>query len=215
MSDWFSSIAAWLEHNVISLPLYYAGPAMVIIGALDSSLLSLPEVNDYLVVGRCFKYPRAVFYFPLFAAVGSVLGCWLLYSIMQRGGQALLRKRFKPENIKRVENAYARFGFLAIAIPAVLPPPLPFKIFVATAGTLKYPRWKFLLTVMIARSFRYYLEGILAVFYGEQVLSFLKANGLRILLIAAAVSLLALLVYLVIKRRKTSPKYSSNDTNPS
>lgn len=213
MSDWFSSIAAWLEHNVISLPLYYAGPAMVIIGALDSSLLSLPEVNDYLVVGRCFKYPSAVFYFPLFAAVGSVLGCWLLYSIMQRGGQALLRKRFKPENIQRVENAYARFGFLAIAIPAVLPPPLPFKIFVATAGTLKYPRWKFLTTVMIARSFRYYLEGILAVFYGEQVLSFLKANGLTILLAVGGAVILALLIYLIVKRRRQSQsKDVSTDT---
>jgi membrane protein YqaA with SNARE-associated domain len=210
MSEWFSSIAAWLEHNVISLPLYYAGPAMIVIGALDSSLLSLPEVNDYLVVGRCFKYPSAVFYFPLFAAAGSVLGCWLLYSIMKRGGQALLRRRFTAENIQRVERAYARFGFLAIAIPAVLPPPLPFKIFVATAGTLEYPRWKFLLTVMVARSVRYYLEGILAVFYGEQVLSFLKANGLRIFLIAAAVSLLALLVYLIIKRRKAPRTESSN-----
>ena len=202
MGDWFSSIAAWLEHNVISLPLYFAGPAMVIIGALDSSLLSLPEVNDYLVVGRCYKYPSAVFYFPLFAAAGSVLGCWLLYSIMRRGGQALLRKRFKPENIERVENAYARFGFLAIAVPAVLPPPLPFKIFVATAGTLGYPRWKFLITVMIARSFRYYLEGILAVFYGELVLSFLKENGLTILLVAAGVAIIALVIYLIVKRRK-------------
>jgi len=205
MGEWFSSIAAWLEHNVISLPLYYAGPAMVVIGALDSSLLSLPEVNDYLVVGRCYKYPSAVFYFPLFAAVGSVLGCWLLYSIMRRGGQALLRKRFNPENIQRVESAYARFGFLAIAVPAVLPPPLPFKIFVATAGTLKYPRWKFLVTVMIARSFRYYLEGVLAVFYGERVLSFLKANGLRILLVVAGAVIIALLIYLIVKRRKLRP----------
>jgi membrane protein YqaA with SNARE-associated domain len=202
MSEWFSSIAAWLEHNVISLPLYYAGPAMVIIGALDSSLLSLPEVNDYLVVGRCYKYPSAVFYFPLFAAVGSVLGCWLLYSIMRRGGQALLRKRFKPENIQRVEDAYARFGFLAIAVPAVLPPPLPFKIFIATAGTLGYPRWKFLVTVMIARSFRYYVEGILAVFYGELVLSFLKANGLTILLIVVGAVIIALPIFVIVKRRK-------------
>ncbi|HVQ36332.1 MAG TPA: VTT domain-containing protein [Pyrinomonadaceae bacterium] len=202
MSDWFSSIAAWLEHNVISLPLYLAGPAMVIIGALDSSLLSLPEVNDYLVVGRCYKYPSAVFYFPLFAATGSVLGCWLLYTIMRRGGQALLRKRFSPENIQRVERAYARFGVLAIAIPAVLPPPLPFKIFVATAGTLGYPRWKFLVTVMIARSIRYYVEGILAVFYGDLVLSFLKANGWRILIVAAGVALVGVLVYLIIKRRR-------------
>lgn len=210
MGEWFSSIAAWLEHNVISLPLYYAGPAMVVIGALDSSLLSLPEVNDYLVVGRCYKYPSAVFYFPLFAAVGSVLGCWLLYSIMRRGGQALLRKRFAPENIQRVESAYARFGFLAIAIPAVLPPPLPFKIFVATAGTLKYPRWKFLVTVMIARSFRYYLEGILAVFYGELVLSFLKANGLTILLVVGGSVIVALLIYLIVNRGKSHRKESNN-----
>src|SRR3989475_11043260 len=146
MFDWLRDIGHWLEHYVISAPLYLAAPAMVVIGALDSSLLSLPEINDYLVVGRCFKYPSAVFYFPLFAAAGSVLGCWLLYSIMRRGGQALLRKRFTPENIQWVEEKYARFGILAIAIPAILPPPLPFKIFVATPGTLEYPRWKFLVT---------------------------------------------------------------------
>jgi len=202
MSDWLITIGRWLETHVISLPLYYAAPAMVLIGALDSSLLSLPEINDYLVVGRCFKYPSAVFYFPLFAATGSVLGCWLLYSIMRRGGQAVLRKRFKPENIQRVERAYERFGVLAIAIPAILPPPLPFKIFVATAGTLEYPRWKFLLTVMIARSFRYYVEGILAVFYGQRVLLFMKDNGLVILSIVASLAIISLVVYTLISRRR-------------
>jgi membrane protein YqaA with SNARE-associated domain len=206
MSEWFSSIAGWLEQNIISLPLYYAGPAMVLIGALDSSLLSLPEINDYLVVGRCYRYPSAVFYFPLFAAAGSVLGCWLLYSIMRRGGQALLRKRFKLESIQRVERAYARFGFLAIAVPAILPPPLPFKVFVATAGTLEYPRWKFLLTVMIARSCRYYVEGILAVFYGKRVLSFLRENGLVVLAVAGAAAIVAILIYMLVNRGKAEPK---------
>jgi membrane protein YqaA with SNARE-associated domain len=201
MFDWLSSVGSWLEHYVISVPLYIAAPAMVLIGALDSSLLSLPEINDYLVVGRCYKYPSAVFYFPLFAAVGSVLGCWLLYSIMRRGGQAVLRKRFKPESLERVERAYARFGVFAIAIPAILPPPLPFKIFVATAGTLEYPRWKFLLTIMIARSFRYYVEGILAVYYGQRVIVFMKENGLVILGIVAAAAVVALLAYLVLNRR--------------
>jgi membrane protein YqaA with SNARE-associated domain len=202
MSDWLSAIGLWLEQYIISVPLYIAAPAMVLIGALDSSLLSLPEINDYLVVGRCIKYPSAVFYFPLFAALGSVLGCWLLYSIMRRGGQALLRKRFKPESIQRVERAYERFGFLAIAIPAILPPPLPFKIFIATAGTLEYPRWKFLLTVMLARSFRYYVEGILAVFYGRRVLLFMKDNGLVILSVVAAAVILIILVYAIFNRRK-------------
>jgi membrane protein YqaA with SNARE-associated domain len=204
MFDWLVTIARWLERYVIGLPIYFAAPLMVLIGALDSSLLSLPEINDYLVVGRCIKEPHAVFYFPLFAAFGSVLGCLLLYTIMRKGGQALLRKRFKLESIQRVEKAYERFGFLAIGIPAVLPPPLPFKIFVATAGTLEYPRWKFLLTVMIARSLRYYVEGTLAVFYGRRVLIFLKDNGVVIISIAASLALTGLIIYLLINRRRSA-----------
>jgi membrane protein YqaA with SNARE-associated domain len=204
LPDWLLAIAKWLEHNVISLPIYVAAPAMIVIGALDSSLLSLPEINDYLVVGRCFKYPTAAFYFPLFAATGSVIGCNILYSIVRKGGQAVLRKRFPLQSIKRVEQAYERFGFLAIGIPAILPPPLPFKIFVATAGALEYPRWKFLLTVMIARSFRYYLEGILAVFYGQRVLLFMRDNGLMILSIVGALVLIGGIIYLVRWRRSVN-----------
>lgn len=202
LPDWLLAIARWLEDNVIAMPLYIAAPAMIIIGALDSSLLSLPEINDYLVVGRCYKYPTAVFYFPLFAAVGSVIGCNLLYTIVRRGGQAVLRRRFNLASIKRVERAYERFGFLAIGIPAILPPPLPFKIFVATAGALEYPRWKFLLTVMIARSFRYYVEGILAVFYGQRVLLFLKDNGLVIVSVAGSIALIGGILYLLVRKRR-------------
>jgi len=203
MYDWLAAVARWLEVNVISLPIYFAAPAMIVIGTLDSSLLSLPEINDYLVVGRCFKYPTAAFYFPLFAATGSVIGCNILYTIVRRGGQAVLRKRFPLQSIKRVEKAYERFGFLAIGIPAILPPPLPFKIFVATAGALEYPRWKFLLTVMIARSFRYYLEGILAVYYGRRVLLFMKDNGLVIVSIVGTLVLIGLIIYLVVWMRRS------------
>ena len=202
MFDWLSTIGRWLERYVLGLPIYFAAPAMIVIGALDSSLLSLPEINDYLVVARCFKNPSAAFYFPLFAAAGSVLGCAILYSIMRRGGQAVLRRRFSPESIQRVERAYARFGFLAIAVPAILPPPLPFKIFVATAGTLEYPRWRFLVTVMLARSLRYYVEGILAVFYGRRVLLFLRDNGLVIISIVATLALIGVLIYLAVNRSK-------------
>jgi len=197
MFDWLRALGRWLEQYVIGAPLLFAAPAMIVIGALDSSLLSLPEINDYLVVGRCIKHHSAVFYFPLFAAAGSVIGCTLLYTIMRRGGQALLRRRFRAEHILRAEQAYARFGFFALAVPAVLPPPLPFKIFVATAGALEYPRWRFLLTVMIARSLRYYTEGILAVFYGRRVLSFIKDNGLLVVSVVCAVGLVTLLIYLL------------------
>lgn len=200
MFDWLRTITEWLQHFIVTVPIYVAAPAMIVIGALDSSLLSLPEINDYLVVMRCYSDPSAVFYFPLFAGAGSVLGCLLLYTIMRRGGQAVLRARFRPEHIERVERAYARFGFLAIAIPALLPPPMPFKVFVATAGALEYPRWRFIITVMLARSLRYYVEGVLAVFYGERVLGFLRDNGLVILSIVAAACLIGFIVYLVVNR---------------
>lgn len=197
MSEWLNETAAWLHDFIKDVPIYIAGPAMIIIGALDSSLLSLPEINDYLVVARCAADNKAVFYFPLFAAAGSVLGCTLLYTIMRRGGQAVMRRRFDPENIKRVERAYARFGFLALAIPALLPPPMPFKIFVATAGALEYPRWRFMVTIMVARSLRYYVEGVLAVLYGEQVMEFLRHNGLLILSIVGALLFVGVVIYVV------------------
>ena len=203
MFDWLRTIGRWLELYVIALPIYYAAPAMILIGALDSSLLSLPEINDYLVVGRCIKQPSAVFYFPLFAAIGSVLGCLLLYTIMRRGGQAVLARRFKRENIVRVERAYARYGFLAIAIPALLPPPMPIKNFIATAGTLQYRRWTFLVTVMVARAFRYYVEGILAVFYGRRVLLFIRDQGLVIVSICGLAAILFIVIYLFVKRRRS------------
>jgi membrane protein YqaA with SNARE-associated domain len=137
-----------------------------------------------------------------------VLGCLLLYTIMRRGGQAVMRRRFRAENIARVERAYARYGFLAIAVPALLPPPLPFKIFVATAGALQFPRRRFLLTILVARSLRYYTEGLLAVFYGERVLRFLKDNGLLIVSVVAGLCLVGLAVYLLSTRGRNAVKES-------
>ncbi|HEX8137792.1 MAG TPA: VTT domain-containing protein [Pyrinomonadaceae bacterium] len=201
LQERFAQLVEWLERFIIGVPMYVAAPSMVLIGALDSSLLSLPEINDYLVVMRCTKDPKAAFYFPLFAAAGSVIGCMLLYTILRRGGQAVLRRRFRSDHIERVERAYARFGFLALAVPALMPPPVPFKIFVATAGALEYPRWRFIMTIMIARSLRYYIEGTLAVFYGERVLQFLKENGVTILAIVAALCLVGLTIYFI-KHRK-------------
>jgi membrane protein YqaA with SNARE-associated domain len=200
MFDWVYETAERLQKFIVEVPIYVAGPAMIVIGALDSSLLSLPEINDYLVVMRCWSDPKSVFYFPLFAALGSVLGCTLLYTIMRRGGQAILRRRFRAEHIERVERAYARYGFLALAVPALLPPPLPFKIFVATAGALEYPRWRFMVTIMIARTLRYLIEGTLAIYYGRHVLEFLRDYGLTILACVAAACALALLIYFALNR---------------
>lgn len=206
MFDWLQVIARRLGKFVVHVPVFVAGPVMILIGALDSSLLSLPEINDYLVVARCYTHPETAWLFPLFPAVGSVIGCLLLYTIMQRGGLAVLHRRFRIDRVQRVEQAYARFGILALAVPALLPPPLPFKIFVATAGALQFPRKRFVLTILIARSIRYYTEGILAVFFGERVLRFLRDNGLVIVMVVGGLCLLGLTIYLITKKGRAAVK---------
>lgn len=210
MFDWLQAVARRLGYFIVHVPVYIAGPAMILIGALDSSLLSLPEINDYLVVARCYTHPETAFFFPLFPAIGSVLGCLLLYTIFSRGGLAVLHRRFQHDRVRRVERAYARFGIFALAIPALLPPPLPFKIFVATAGALQFPRRRFLLTILIARSLRYYTEGILAVYYGERVLRFLRDNGLMIVTIVGALCLVGLAIYLLSSKGRAAFK-SANE----
>lgn len=165
ISEWFSSIAS----HVMIMPVYWATPMMLLIAIADSSLLSLPEVNDIITVTRIAHHPNEVYYFPLIPALGSVLGCLLLYRIARQGRQ-FITKRFHPKLLARVEALYARWGLLALAIPALLPPPLPFKVFVATAGALGYPLRRFILTIMIARMIRYYFWGIAAYFMREQVL---------------------------------------------
>ncbi len=206
MFDWLQVLARRLGRFIVHVPVYVAGPSMILIGALDSSLLSLPEINDYLVVARCYTHPKSVWLFPLFPAIGSVIGCLLLYTIMRRGGLAVLHRRFSIERVQRVEQSYARFGILALAVPALLPPPLPFKIFVATAGALQFPRRRFLLTILVARSLRYYTEGVLAVFYGQRVLRFLRDNGLIIVTIVGGLCVLGLVVYLVSSKGRAAVK---------
>src|SRR6266849_112773 len=206
MFDWLHVLGRRLGYFIVHVPRYVAGPAMIVIGALDSSLLSLPEVNDYLVVARCFAHPRTVFFFPLFAATGSLLGCLLLYTILRRGGQAVLHRRFRIDHVQRVERAYARFGILALAVPALLPPPMPFKIFVATAGALQFPRRRFLVTILLARSLRYYIEGTLAVFYGQRVARFLQDNGIIIISVVTGICLIALATYLLSGKGRAAVK---------
>ncbi|MCS6818213.1 MAG: VTT domain-containing protein [Blastocatellia bacterium] len=178
------------------------GPAgMILIATLDSSLLSIPEINDVIVVTRVLHHPAEALYWPLLAATGSVLGCLLLYTLARVGGEAFLRQRFSPEKVRRVERLYAQYGAFVLLIPALCPPPAPFKIFVATAGALRYPRMKFILTILLARSARYYIEGALALIYGHAILRYMREHGVTIALGIGAITVIGYGIVRVLRRR--------------
>ncbi len=173
MFEWLKQWFLGITSQVLLMPVYLAAPMMIVIGALDSSLLSLPEVNDYITIYRVAHDPGEVWYFPLFPAFGSVIGCLVLYSIARRG-EEFIKRRFHPAHLDRVQELYRRWGLLVLVIPALLPPPMPFKIFVVAAGAMDYPRGRFALIVMIARTVRYYFWGIAAYIWREEVLKALK-----------------------------------------
>jgi membrane protein YqaA with SNARE-associated domain len=204
MLDWLKEWFLEIARQVVEMPVYWAAPMMIIVGALDSSLLSLPEVNDYITVARVANNPNEVYYFPFFPAFGSVIGCLVLYRIAQRGGQ-FVTKRFQPKQLERVKQIYRKWGILALVIPALLPPPIPFKIFVVTAGVLNYPAGRFAIVILIARMVRYYFWGILAYFFRNEVrrmIDWLGEHLFETLGVLLALALLAVLVRWLLLRSK-------------
>jgi membrane protein YqaA with SNARE-associated domain len=197
MLDWLMEWFLEISRQVVTMPVSLAAPLMIFIGALDSSLLSLPEVNDYITIARVANNPHEVYYFPLFPAIGSMAGCLLLYHIAKRGEQFVSR-RFHPRQLDRVKGIYRRWGLVALIIPALLPPPMPFKVFVVTAGVLGYPVGRFALVIMIARTIRYYFWGTLAYFFRDEVRKMIDWLGGNIFEILLAV-LIMLAIFLLIR----------------
>ncbi len=210
--EWLKDWLLEISRQVVGMSVFYAMPMMVVVGALDSSLLSLPEVNDYITIARVANNPNEVYYFPFFPAIGSLIGCLLLYRIARRGEQFVTR-RFHPAHLHRVQELYRKWGVFALVIPALLPPPMPFKIFVATAGVMNYPIGRFALVILIARMIRYYFWGILAYFFQNRVrmvLFWMETHILEIVAVMLGAILLFFIIrWLVIRMRGTSAKQNA------
>jgi membrane protein YqaA with SNARE-associated domain len=202
MLDWFIEWFLGISRHVVEAAVYVAAPMMVLVGALDSSLLSLPEVNDYITIARVANNPNEVYYFPLFPAIGSVIGCIVLYRIAMRGEQ-FISKRFHPRHLDRVKELYRKWGLFALVIPALLPPPMPFKIFVASAGALGYPIGRFAAVIMISRTVRYYFWGILAFFFRNEVRQMIDWLGNNLLEVLGGLIVASILFFIVRRMLKS------------
>jgi len=191
-------LLAWIQGVAVAM----GGPGLFIIGYLDSSFLSFPEVNDLLIVGMVMKHPHLLPYYALMATLGSVLGCLTIYYIARKGGEAFLRKRFKEHHVDRGLKLFQKYGLLVLIVPALLPPPAPFKIFVLMAGVASIPVWQFVTAIGIARVIRYFGEGLLAVWYGDQAFAFLHDHAKTIGLGLAGAALAIGIAWILWQRRK-------------
>jgi membrane protein YqaA with SNARE-associated domain len=190
-------LIAWAQGLAVS----FGGPGLFVVAFLDSSFLSLPEINDFLVVWMVTQHKERLIYYVSLATLGSVVGCFTLYWLAWKGGEAFLKKRFKSESVERGMAQIRKYGLLALLVPSILPPPAPFKIFVLLAGVVKIRPLNFALAIGLGRGFRYLAEGLLAVWYGDAALRYIEEHGSQVALIAAAAVAVLGLGYVWWRRR--------------
>ena len=177
----FSELIARLAERSQAFAEQMGGVGLLAVAFIDSSFLTLPEVTDLLVVIFAVRDPDRWLYFAAMATVGSTMGCYALYVLARMGGQAMVRRGFHERHVDRTLAWCRRHGALVLIVPALLPPPMPFKIFVLMAGAAGIRTGPFLLAVVVGRGLRYGVEAWLARHYGMDAIRFLERDALRLL----------------------------------
>ncbi|MGC4085760.1 MAG: VTT domain-containing protein [Vicinamibacterales bacterium] len=194
-------IVDWVQ----ALALGLGAPGLFLAALLDSSFISLPEVVDLLLIWMTTQHKSRMVLYATSATLGSVAGCLALYAVGRRGDQ-FIQRRFSVERVERALGAFRRFGLMAVLIPSLLPPPMPFKIFVLLAGAAGISVGRFTLAIAIGRGIRYFGEGMLAVWYGDAAMAFLERNGRIVSLGLALLCVVGLAVYILWQKTRRSSR---------
>ncbi|SNT39620.1 membrane protein DedA, SNARE-associated domain [Granulicella rosea] len=159
-----------LLHLLISLGIF----GVFLVSIVDSSFVPLPVpgLTDIMIILFAAQRTSNVFVLVGVATLGSALGGLFSHQVGQSGGMAFLEKRIPPRIFKRVCEWMENHAILSVALPAVLPPPMPLSPFVLAAGALHMSRKKFLTTFTISRLARHTVAAWLGIHYGKQVVHF-------------------------------------------
>jgi len=182
----------------------FGAAGLFAIALLDSALIPLPGGPDAVMLLLSTQNPARMPLYALGATAGSVVGCVILYHISRRAGRRALEK-FPESKRARVKELVDRYDVLSVLVASVLPPPFPFKLFVITAGVFRLSLLRFTLAVAAGRAFRFFLEGFLAVRYGERAKDLLAENYPAVGLGVAAVIVAAFVLKRFLGRKKERP----------
>jgi membrane protein YqaA with SNARE-associated domain len=193
-----SSFSAWIRR--------LGGLGFIPLGILDSSVIPLPGSMDALTIILSADQRELWPYFAFMATLGSVIGGFITYHLANKEGEATLGRKLSPSKMKFVKDTFGRWGFGAIAIPALLPPPMPMVPFLIVAGAAQYSRQKFLAALILGRAVRYTILAYLAGEYGRRILTLLSRHNQASLWIGLGLLLVVVLVSIFVYLRSRSPR---------
>lgn len=204
-------LRAWLAKTAATLVSY--GPwGLAAAAFLDSGFLPLPEFVDFYVMMLCIANPHAMALYAGVTTLGSVAGCLVLFYLARLGGHGFAERKVGKQRMERLRSRFERYELLTIMVPALLPPPVPFKAFVITAGVVDVHLGKFLLALVVGRAIRFFGEAFLAVRYGPAVIHFLRAHGPLLTAVLGVVLLAAWLIVRRVRGRKRGVAASAEDS---
>ncbi len=179
------------------------GPlGILLLSILDSAGMPVAGAFDALLIFIAVERPPIAWWCAAIAVVGSSIGNIILFYVSRRGGRQFLAKSASEGRAMRFRAWFLRFGLLTVFIPALIPIPMPMKLFVITAGVLGTPLAEFLTVVISARTLRYFGEVWLGIRLGHESAGFLKSHAWQF--IAYAVALFAILYALLLWRSKAT-----------
>jgi membrane protein YqaA with SNARE-associated domain len=182
----------WIRHQ--------GGPGLVLLGLADNSIIPLPGSMDVLTIWFAVHHHSAWWYYALMATLGSLIGGYITYRLARKGGKGTLEHRLGKKRTTSIYTKFEHWGFWAIFVPALLPPPFPFVPFLLAAGAMQYSRQKFLAALVLGRSLRYGILAYLGVLYGRHFLRFFnkytKPTLYALLAFSVIAGITALIAYL-------------------
>lgn len=187
-----SKFWTWLRH--------LGGPGLVVLGLADNSIIPMPGSMDVLTIWFVVHNHKHWYYYAAMALAGSLLGGYITYRLARKGGKETLEHRLGPKRTKAIYKRFEQWGFWAIFVPAMLPPPIPFVPFLLAAGAMQYSRKKFLAALTLGRALRYGILAYLGVLYGRHFLRFFnrytKPTVYALVAMSAIAGIGALVAYL-------------------
>ena len=156
---------------MVHLLLSFGLVGLFLVSIVDSSFvpLPIPGITDIMIVVMAAQHANLVLLI-LAATAGSALGGYFSFEVGQHGGMAFLEKHVPKRIFTRVTGWMGSHAILSVALPAILPPPMPLAPFVLAAGALQMPLRRFMIAFTASRALRHAAAAGLGIYFGAGVL---------------------------------------------
>jgi membrane protein YqaA with SNARE-associated domain len=173
-----------------------------VIAFADSALLGMPV--DAIVATYVYNDRKRLLFYVLMASLGSTLGSIPLYIIGFLGGENVLRKRISEERFLKIHRSFEQHEFWALMFPAMLPPPMPFKIFVLGAAIFEMRFRDFLVAMFAGRFVRFLLLSLLTLWFGKEIVEMVVGLFRQHFYLVAAIVVFSGLLIWLLRRNKVA-----------